>query len=106
MNGQKNSIIIACYEANPVTLEEVLAGIEEEGGLFETVLEIFKSLEDALARKAAKQSSLGTGIGIYKNQVAIVFNTQIGLAHIEFEQMTPRQIGQNATRYTKNRPFI
>ncbi|PKM68295.1 MAG: hypothetical protein CVU95_03595 [Firmicutes bacterium HGW-Firmicutes-2] len=106
MNGQKNSIIIACYEPDPLTLDEVLAGIEEEGGLFETVLEIFKSVEDTLARKASKQSSLGAGIGIYKDQVAIAFNTQIGLANLKFEQMTPRQLGQNATRYTKNRPFI
>jgi|GEM_PF-1356065 hypothetical protein len=106
MNNQKTSIIVACFEADVGTKQEVLAGIEEEGGLVETVQEELKYVEKTLAERAAKQSALGTGIGIYKNQVAIAFNTQVGLANIEFEQMTARQTGQNAARYTKNKPFI
>ena len=106
MNNQKTSIIVASFEANPTTLKEVLAGIEEEGGIVDTIREDVKHVEKTLAEKAAKQSALGTGIGIYKDRVAIAFNTQLGLAKMKFDEMTPRQTGQNAARYTKNKPFI
>lgn len=106
MNNLKTSIIIACYDPDEKTLQEVLAGIEEEGGLAQTIDEPLKHVAEALADKAAKQSALGTGIGICKTKVALAFNTQVGLAKIAFDPKTPRQTGQNATRYTKNKPFI
>ncbi len=106
MKTQKMCSIIQCYQQDPKTLQEVLAGIEEEGGLAEVQEELFKKTEDILAQQAAKQSALGVGIGIYKEKVAIAFNTQVGLVDLDFTYKTPRIFGQNATRYTKNRPFI
>ncbi len=106
MKNLKTSIIVASYEPDKKTLQEVLAGIEEEGGLAQTIDEPLKHVAEALANKAAKQSALGTGIGIYKTKVALAFNTQVGLAKVAFEPRIPRQTGQNAARYTKNKPFI
>ena len=59
----KPSIFIYTYEPDREDLKEILAGIEEEGVLYEVYEKEQESVEK-LAFEAANDSMLGSGIGI------------------------------------------
>ena len=99
----KPSIIIYCQEP----LREVCAGIEEEGVLYQVI-----SLEgdvDELAYAAAKESMLGSGIGMTGNRLAMQMQ-RLPKGKNVFELCAPafwqcRNLGANSARAIKKMPF-
>ena len=66
------TIIIYCKDADKDLLREVCAGIEEEGVLYQT--EEREGDLDSLAFDAAKESMLGSGVGILGNALPCRWN--------------------------------
>lgn len=104
MNGKMPVLMIYCSEANGKCLKEVMAGIEEEGVLYQA-----RTQEDAidaitLAYQAAKASALGVGIGIQGNNVQLAVREQVAPTIIDMA-MSPRTAGQNGARYIKKKPL-
>ena len=103
----KPSIIIYTDHADPDLLREVLAGIEEEGVLYQ-VTEKTGDL-DTLAWEAAKDSMLGCGIGMTDRLLAMQM-TGLPLRKNVFELNGPafrqcRILGANSARAIKKQPF-
>lgn len=69
MIAKKPGVFIYTNGADPDILNEICAGIEEEGVLYE-VAEMVAEL-DELSFKAASDSILGSGIGIKGKQAAM-----------------------------------
>ena len=61
---KRPSIFIYTHEADPAVLKEVCAGIEEEGVFYDTT-EMPDECMEKLAYKAARDSMLGSGVGIF-----------------------------------------
>jgi len=93
-----------------VVLNEIKAGIEEEG-MDAVVVKVFKSSDVAvLGKEAADMAGSGFGIGLQSKGTAIIHqrNLQI-LSNIELFPQAPlltlnhyRAIGKNAAKYAKN----
>ena len=100
-------VIIYVSDADPDLLDEVCAGIEEEGVLFR--VQTHEGDLDTLAFEAASGSMLGSGIGISGRRLAMQ------MAHLEkgrnvFELNEPafwqcRNLGANSARAVKKMPF-
>ncbi|NLM13373.1 MAG: glycerol dehydratase [Epulopiscium sp.] len=106
MNKTKPQIIILTYDANPIALKEVIAGIEEEGVLWDVEeVQEYKNLWD-LATEASRKSSLEVGIGIYKDEAAVQCRELIGREPLFKTDDAYRLMGSNAGRYVKRNPFI
>lgn len=103
----KPAIIIYTHEADEDLLREVCAGIEEEGVLYE--IHTREGELDALAYEAAKESMLGSGIGISGQRIAMQMD-RVPIGRNVFELNSPRfwqcrNIGSNSARAVKKMPF-
>ena len=67
---KRPSIFIYTHEADPAVLKEVCAGIEEEGVFYDTT-EMPDECMEKLAYKAARDSMLGSGVGIFGTAVCL-----------------------------------
>lgn len=105
---KRPSIFIYTHEADPDILKEVCAGIEEEGIFFD-ISEFPDECMEKLAYKAARDSMLGSGIGIFGTAVCLKMK---GLekgknveSHIHPSRSQCRNIGSNSARAIKKLPF-
>ena len=101
------SIIIYTDHPDEGLLHEVLAGIEEEGVLYQ-VSDRTGDL-DTLAFEAAAESMLGSGIGICGSRLAMQMQ-RLPKGHNVFELDMPsfsqcRNLGANSARAIKKMPF-
>lgn len=103
----KPSIFIYCNEADKDFLSEVCAGIEEEGVLYQIYQK--EAGLDELAFEAAKDSMLGSGIGIEGSRLAMQMQ-RLPKGKNVFELSAPsfwqcRNLGANSARAIKKMPF-
>lgn len=103
----KPSIIIYCREADEDLLREVCAGIEEEGVLYQVLSH--EGELDTLAYDAARESMLGSGIGIHGVHLAMQMQ-RLPKGKNVFELNAPRfwqcrNLGANSARAIKKMPF-
>lgn len=105
---KKPSIFIYTNNANQDVLKEVCAGVEEEG-IFYEILEFSHISADGLAENAARDSMLGTGIGIAGTQVALTMRGLKSMQMIEQAKELSgevcRRIGSNSARIIKKMPL-
>ena len=102
---KRPSIFIYTHEADPAVLKEVCAGIEEEGVFYDTT-EMPDECMEKLAYKAARDSMLGSGVGIFGTAVCLKMRGLEKGRNIE-SYLTPsraqcRNIGANSARAIKN----
>lgn len=103
----KPTIIIYTREADEDLLREICAGIEEEGVLYE--IRPREGGLDQLAYEAARESMLGSGIGITGQRIAMQMErlpegrNVFELDHPRFWQC--RNLGSNSARAVKKMPF-
>lgn len=105
---KRPSIFIYTHEADPSVLKEVCAGIEEEG-VFYDISEMPDECMEKLAFKAARDSMLGSGIGIFGTAVCLKMRGLEKGRNIE-SYLTPdkaqcRNAGSNSARAIKKLPF-
>ena len=105
---KRPSIFIYTHEADPAVLKEVCAGIEEEGVFYDTA-EMPDECMEKLAYKAARDSMLGSGVGIFGTAVCLKIRGLEKGRNIE-SYLTPsraqcRNIGANSARAIKKLPF-
>lgn len=103
----KPAIIIYTREPDEDYLREICAGIEEEGVLYE--IHPGGGELDDLAYAAAKESMLGSGIGIVGQRIAMQMD-RVPKGKNVFELNAPRfwqcrNIGSNSARAVKKMPF-
>lgn len=101
------TIIIYTMKPDEDLLREICAGIEEEGVLYE--IHSREGDLDELAYGAAKESMLGSGIGIHGQRIAMQMN-RIPRGKNVFELNAPRfwqcrNLGANSARAVKKMPF-
>lgn len=105
---KKPSIFIYTNNADQDVLREVCAGIEEEG-IFYEILEFSHISVNELTQNAARDSMLGTGIGIAGTQVALTMRGLKSMQMIEQVQKPSvevcRKIGSNSARIIKKMPL-
>ena len=105
---KKPSVFIYTHDDSPQVLRNVCAGIEEEGVFYE-ITEFPDACMEKLAYKAARDSMLGSGIGIFGT--AVCFKMQ-GLekgknleSHLHPTAEEARKTGSNSARAVKKLPF-
>lgn len=103
----KPAIIIFVREPDEDLLREICAGIEEEGVLYE--IHTREGELDDLAFEAAKESMLGSGIGISGRRIAMQME-RLPKGKNVFELNDPRfwqcrNLGSNSARAVKKMPF-
>ena len=103
----KPAIIIYTKDPDPDFLREICAGIEEEGVLYQ--VSSYEGSLDTLAYEAAKQSMLGSGIGITGGRIAMQMS-RLPKGKNVFELNLPRfwqcrNLGANSARAVKKMPF-
>ena len=108
MIANRPSIYIYVNSPDETLLREVYSGIEEEGVFYEIIKRDECEL-DALAFEAAKDSMLGSGIGISGSKVALqIRGVKYGKNVEQYENPTPEQsraIGANSARAIKKQSF-
>lgn len=108
MKINRPSIVIYTVRPNEILLKEVCAGIEEEGVLFEVTPQEESDL-DTLIFRAAHDSILGTGIGIYGEDIGFSLRNMLMGEKIfnitKAFRSQARDLGQNAARAVKKMPF-
>ncbi|MFV0528331.1 MAG: glycerol dehydratase reactivase beta/small subunit family protein [Lachnospiraceae bacterium] len=107
MENRPEILVYAC-KADTAMLQEICAGIEEEGVLYRVVEQRSTDL-DLLSYQAANDSVLGTGIGILGTQAAMQMRT-VEKGRNTFVLRTPldwqsRNLGANAARAVKRVSF-
>ena len=103
----KPAIIIYTNEPDEDLLREVCAGIEEEGVLYQ--VSSHEGELDTLAFEAAKESMLGSGVGITGARLAMQME-RLPKGRNVFELNMPRfwqcrNLGANSARAIKKMPF-
>ena len=103
----KPAIIIYTDEPDEDLLREVCAGIEEEGVLYQ--VSSHEGDLDTLAFEAAKESMLGSGVGITGARLAMQME-RLPKGRNVFELNMPRfwqcrNLGANSARAIKKMPF-
>lgn len=103
------TIVIKVYENKEEInkeeiVKEVLAGIEEEGVLYQVIPTPIYKAGTILAQEAAEESQLEVGIGICKKEVVLTVHKLRGKALLETKSAY-RELGQNAARYVKGNSF-
>ena len=103
----KPAIIIYTNEPDEDLLREVCAGIEEEGVLYQ--VSSHEGDLDTLAFEAAKESMLGSGVGITGARLAMQMERRPKGRNV-FELNMPRfwqcrNLGANSARAIKKMPF-
>lgn len=108
MITKKPSIFIYTNDADEDFLREICAGIEEEGVFFEVIPQENTDLH-TLAFEAAKDSMMGSGIGIKYVDVALQMRGLPKGRNIESYHMPTyeqcRKIGANSARAIKKMAF-
>lgn len=104
----KPVIVILTNNPSGEVLKEILAGIEEEGVLYE-VTSNTKGSSEEIAVEAAEMSALGVGVGIIQDSVSVQVRN-MATDNILFKAASSnrqdiRNIGANAARYVKGIPF-
>lgn len=113
---KKPSILIYTYEPEAHTLREICAGIEEEGVFFEIKEQAScPHTDDArihaarFAWQAAQDSMLGSGIGIFRTDIALQMRGLSADRCVEAYYMPTadqcRKLGANSARAIKKMPF-
>ncbi|MFV0464980.1 MAG: glycerol dehydratase reactivase beta/small subunit family protein [Lachnospiraceae bacterium] len=108
MIPNKPSILIYTNQAFEYIVEEVCAGIEEEGLIAEIHA---KSDTDSvrLSKSAAKDSIVGSGIGIYRNMAAFSIKNlppdKVVSQLKEPNSQEARTMGGDSARAVKRKPF-
>ena len=105
---KKPTIFIYTFQPAAEVLKEICAGMEEEGVFYEITAQPDTAL-DALAYSAAKDSMLGCGIGIYKQEIALQIKG-LDLGHnVECYRYPSaedsRRLGANGARAVKKQPL-
>lgn len=114
MLAKKPEIIILCNRASQILKREICAGIEEEGLLYQVRESSVSDDAAALAREAATDSILETGIGICLEEAVLTFEKLPAEKPLftvrQTDQETGREIarllGKNAARLVKKQPFV
>ena len=120
MVTRRPSIFIYTYHADEKLLAEVCAGMEEEGVFFE----IFRMEEEknnpvsgkspeicaeTLARRAAEDSMMGSGIGMDGSEIVLQMKGLPGDRYVELHKNPTKQncriTGANAARIMKKMPL-
>lgn len=105
MQGIKPTIMIKTYKPNPQALQEILAGIEEEGMLY-TLLDQSSQVDSCgLAREAANMSRVQVGIGLNDKTATLCVHKLMDILLFDTNESF-RLIGQNSGKYVKGNPFI
>ncbi len=104
----KPSIYIYVNDPDHVYMEEICAGIEEEGVLY-TIIRRDEADASFLAYEAANDSMLGSGLGICGSQVVMQMKGLVQGDDV-FSLLRPdkaqcRAIGANSARAIKKLPF-
>ena len=98
------TIVIKVYEDKEHVTKEVLAGIEEEGVLYQVIPTKSYKEVTTLAKEAAEVSQLEVGIGICRQEVVLTVHKLKGKSLLETKS-DYRELGQNAARYVKGNSF-
>lgn len=104
---RKPTVIIYTRDPDEDFLREICVGIEEEGVLYE--IHSRDADMDELAFEAAKDSMLGSGIGIAERRIAMQM-AKLPKGKNVFELNDPRfwqcrNLGANSARAVKKMPF-
>lgn len=102
----KPMIMVMIKDAKPNVLKELLAGIEEEGVLFEVIAENTLCSAYTLAEDGALRSGLELGIGVCGDKILLQPKKTLQIGPLALKHLTPRQLGHNAARFVKNKPLI
>ncbi len=105
MRQRMTFIVIIASKADPGTLKEVLAGIEEEGTVCSVNIEKRNMDSITLAKDASVMSSMGIGLGIKGSTVHMSVQHQMKPVIVDCSGLASRTIGQNAGKYLKNKPL-
>lgn len=100
----KPMIVISVYKCEKTVLDELLAGIEEEGVLYEVRESQVRQEAMVLAREAAEISQLEVGIGVREDRAYLTISKLAGKPLLQ-TQTSYRELGQNAARYVKGNSF-
>lgn len=108
MVTRRPSVMIYSHGGDEDFIREIRAGIEEEG-VFSEVVECAETDVDRLASDAARDSMLGSGIGISGEDAAFtMLRLSIGKNIMKFHMPTYRQcrdMGANSARAVKKLGF-
>ena len=108
-NNRPTILIYTVNVDNTHMIEEVCAGIEEEGLLYE-VKPFYHGSIDELSYMAANESILGTGIGVEGSKLALQMRTLAKGENVFFLENATlnqgRKMGTNAARAVKRVPFL
>lgn len=105
MQGIKPAIVIRTHNPHPQALQEILAGIEEEGMLCTLQEQPAQVNSGDLAREAANMSGVQVGIGLNNQTATLCVHKLIDILLFETNSGF-RLIGQNSSKYVKGNPFI
>ncbi len=104
MSSATAVLVIAISNVEGEVLKSVLAGIEEESVLYR----IHRVQEDTdsitLAYQASRQSTLGVGIGLNRNNGHLAIREQLAPVIVQGD-FSMRELGHNSARYVKGRPL-
>ena len=104
MSKQRPALVICSNGPDEVTMKEVMAGIEEEGVLFQVVEMKDRKDPESLALAGARLSILGAGIGIRGKEVQLAVREQLAPV-ILAKGDSPRELGHNGAKYIKKKPM-
>ncbi len=104
----KPTILIYVKNPNKSLLQEICAGIEEEGVIYEVIPQEYSKLED-LTYESSNASILGTGIGVSNFEIALSLSS-LSKGNYVFRMEAPtthqaRVLGTNAARAVKRKAF-
>lgn len=97
-------IIVRVYQSQEKIISEVLAGIEEEGVLYQVMVDSSAHSASTLAALSAQMSQLEVGIGIFEREVCLTVHALRGEPLFK-TYAAYRELGQNAARYVKGNRF-
>lgn len=108
MTTNKPTILVYVYEPDRAIINEIQAGMEEEGVLFEIIPKTEINAFD-LAFEAANESVLGSGIGISGKEVVLQMRNlnrdKPVFRYHEPDEQVCRKLGANSARAVKKMPF-
>lgn len=104
MSNQRPALVICSNRPDEAVLKEIMAGIEEEGVLFQVVEMKEETDPQALALAGSKLSILGAGIGISTKEVKLAVREQLAPVILPVGS-SPRDLGHNGAKYIKKKPL-
>lgn len=111
---KKPTIVIYTHHADTPLCQELCAGVEEEGILYE-IIPWTAADADQLSRLACEASILGVGIGVREREISLHIrgmnpvhganDTTSLFFYRQADAKVARQLGTNAARVIKKVPF-